>query len=79
VELSRKNIRLWELAEVYLWSACAIATGSSDDSSARQAHVSGEITERTATLAFVSRGAQRSESRSPLFGDIWLPREGVVS
>jgi len=79
MKLSRKSLSLWELAEVYLWSACATASRASEDSSASQAHVSREITERTPTLEFVPRSAQRSATRPPLFDDISLAPEGLVS
>ena len=74
-----KNIGLWKLAEVYLWSTCATATGAIDDGSALQAHGWFESTDRTATLESLSACAQRPATRLPLVGDISLAREGIVS
>ena len=56
-----KNIGLWKLAEGYLWSTCATATGAIDDGSALQAHGWFESTDRTATLESLSACAQRPD------------------
>lgn len=79
MRLLQKNIGIGELAEVYLWSACATAMEAIDDSSAPQARASFESAPSTAAFESVAGGAPRSVSCPPLLGAISLAREGIVS